>query len=304
MRTNSIQAWFIAVRPYSLCNAVILVMVATALAAAEGAMHPIPALLCLAFAVLMQIVANLVNDLCDFLKGADRADRLGPDRAFAKGYITPRAMKWGIALFTAAAAMAGLAILWWALRHGTLLYDGRELVACGAACIIFAYLYTAGPFPLAYNGLGDVAVIIFFGLVPVGFTCYVQCGEWGWPVTAAALACGLAIDTMLMLNNFRDYEQDIVSRKRTVVVLFGRRFGSLAYLALGIVAAACGMTTVAPERWWATLLALPYLILHVATWRTMERIGHGTELNRCLGMTSRNIMLFGILLTAIILLGR
>ena len=215
MKTNSLSAWILAVRPYSLGNSVILVLIGSALAWTDRGFHWLPAVLCLAFALLMQCTANLVNDLWDFLKGADQPDRLGPDRAFAKGYITLGAMKAGIAGFTLAACAAGVALLVWALHAGTLRYGGWELVAAGAACIVFAWFYTAGPYPLAYHGLGDAAVILFFGLVPVGFTYYIQTGAWTPEVLVAALASGLVIDTMLMINNFRDREEDARCNKRT-----------------------------------------------------------------------------------------
>ncbi len=304
MKPNSFAAWILAVRPYSLVDSVILAAVASALAFADGSLHPLPALLGLLFAVLMQCTANLVNDLWDFLKGADRPDRLGPDRAFAKGYITLPAMKRGIAAFTAAAVLTGCGLLLWALRFGSLRFGGWELVATGALCLIFAFLYTAGPWPLAYHGLGDAAVVLFFGLVPVGFLYYIQTGRWTWPATATALACGLVIDTMLMVNNFRDREEDARCGKRTVVVRLGARFGSLGYLLLGITAAALCLTLLADGLTWAALLPLPYLAVHVMTWRKMVRIGRGEALNVCLGETARNILLFGALLTAGILLGR
>lgn len=259
--------------------------------------------MCLLFAVLMQCTANLVNDLYDFLKGADRPDRLGPDRAFAKGYITLRAMKTGIAAFTLAATASGCGLLWWALRHDTLRFGGWELIAVGLFCILFAYLYTAGPWPLAYHGLGDVAVILFFGLIPVGFIYYIQSGLWTWSVTACGLACGLVIDTMLMINNFRDRKEDAESGKQTIVVRFGAAFGRWSYLGLGILAVALCLTLLADGSVWRALLPLLYLPLHVATWRKMVRIDHGEALNVCLGETARNIWLFGILLTAGILLG-
>lgn len=303
MKTNSLAAWIVAVRPYSLGNSVILILVASALAWTDGAFHWLPALLCLLFAVLMQCTANLVNDLWDFLKGADQPDRLGPDRAFAKGYITLGAMKAGIAAFTVAACAAGLGILAWALRHNTLVWGGWELVAVGIACVIFAYFYTAGPWPLAYHGLGDVAVILFFGLIPVGLSYYVQTGTWDWEVTVTALACGLVIDTMLMVNNFRDREEDARCHKRTVVVCFGAGIGRWGYLALGLAAVALCLSLLAAGRVWAALLPLVYLAAHIATWRKMVRIDHGDALNICLGETARNIMLFGALLTIGILLG-
>lgn len=301
MKQNSLAAWILAVRPYSLGNSVILVLIGSALAWADGGFRPIPALLCLLFALAMQCTANLVNDLWDFLKGADSPERLGPDRAFAKGYITLRAMKAGIAAFTVASCAIGLGIL--AYAHDYLAWGGWELVAVGILCVVFAYLYTAGPWSLAYHGLGDVAVILFFGLIPVGFTYYVQTGTWTGATTVAALACGFVIDTMLMINNFRDREEDARSGKRTIVVLTNAATGRWGYLALGAVALALSLSLLAYGYVWAALLPLLYGALHLATWRKMVRIDHGDELNVCLGETARNIMLFGALLAAGILIG-
>ncbi len=297
MKTNSLSAWILAVRPYSLGNAVILVGVASALAATDGGFHWLPALLCLLFAVAMQCTANLVNDLWDFLKGADRPDRLGPDRAFAKGYITLPAMRTGIAACTLAACLAGCGLLAWAMHAGILRYGGWELVAVGVACIVFAYLYTAGPYPLAYHGLGDAAVILFFGLVPVTFTCFLQTGTWSATSVVVALACGLVIDTMLMINNFRDRDEDARCGKRTIVVCGGAGVGRWGYLALGVGAVALCLSLLFRGRPAAALLPLPYLAAHIATWRKMVRIDHGEALNVCLGETARNIWIFGILLT-------
>lgn len=303
MKPNSLSAWILAVRPYSLGNSLILVMIGSALAHADHAFHWLPALLCLAFAVLMQSTANLVNDLWDFRKGADRPDRLGPDRAFAKGYITLPAMKAGIAGFTLAACAAGCGLLAWSLHAGMLRYGGWELVAAGLCCVLFAYLYTAGPWPLAYHGLGDAAVILFFGLIPIGFTYYIQTGTLTPEVGAIALACGLVIDTMLMVNNFRDREEDARCHKRTVVVCLGAWVGRWGYFALGATAVALCLSLLAAGRMWAALLPLIYLVAHLATWRRMVRIDHGDALNVCLGETARNILLFGALLTIGILLG-
>lgn len=303
MKTDSPRAWLLAVRPYSLGNSVILILAASAAAFRDGAFHWVPALLCLLFALAMQCTANLVNDLWDFRKGADCPDRLGPDRAFAKGYITLPAMKAGIAAFTLAACLTGSGALAWAVAHDTLRYGGWELVGAGLACILFAYLYTAGPWPLAYHGMGDAAVVLFFGLVPVGFTYYLQTGHWTTEITAVALACGLVIDTMLMVNNFRDREEDARCGKRTVVVVFGAAFGRWGYFALGAGAAALCLALLFCGRPWAALLPLPYLVLHLQTWRKMVRIDRGEALNVCLGETARNIWIFGILLTIGILLG-
>ena len=195
-------------------------------------------------------------------------------------------------------------LLVWALHAGALRYGGWELVAAGAACIVFAWFYTAGPYPLAYHGLGDAAVILFFGLVPVGFTYYIQTGAWTPEVLVAALACGLVIDTMLMINNFRDREEDARCNKRTIVVCLGAGVGRWGYLALGTAAVALCLTLLFAGRTWAALLPLPYLAAHISTWRKMVRIDHGDALNVCLGETARNILLFGALFTLGILLGR
>ncbi|WP_304951845.1 1,4-dihydroxy-2-naphthoate octaprenyltransferase [uncultured Alistipes sp.] len=295
MKTNSFAAWVLAVRPYSLGAAIIPVAVGSALAWSDGGFNLVVTLLCACFAILAQCTANLVNDLWDFLRGADQPDRLGPDRAFAKGYITLPAMKAGIGLFTLATALAGC---------GLLFYGGWQLIPVGAVCLLFAYIYTAGPWPLAYHGLGDAAVVTFFGLVPACFTYYIQTGGWNWQVTAAALACGLVIDTMLWINNFRDREEDARCGKKTLVVYWGERVGRWGYLVLGTVAVAlCVSLWIFSGRMWAGLLPLLYLPLLLATWRKIIRIDHGDELNACLGETARNMQLFGLLLTIGILLG-
>lgn len=294
MTTNSFSAWVLAVRPYSLGASMIPVAVGSAMAWSDGGFRPVVCLLCLLFAVLTQCTANLVNDLWDFRRGADQPDRLGPDRAFAKGYITLPAMKAGIALFTLAACAVGC---------GLLFYGGWKLIFVGLACVVFAYLYTAGPWPLAYHGLGDAAVILFFGLIPTTFTYYLQTGMWNWPVVAVALACGLVIDTMLWINNFRDRNEDARCGKRTIVVCLGERVGRWGYPVLGILALGLCLSLLFDGRPWAALLPLLYGIPFFMTWRKMIRIGHGDALNVCLGETARNMQLFGILLTLGILLG-
>lgn len=288
VRTNSAKAWILAARPKTLAGAAVPVLLGCALAWADGGFRGVPALLCFLFAFLMQIDANLINDLFDHLKGSDRQDRLGPERACAQGWITPRNMKRGIAVTTATACLAGL---------GLLFYGGAELIAVGAVCVLFAFLYTAGPYPLAYHGWGDVLVLVFFGFVPVGCTYYVMCYGWTANVTLVSLCCGLVIDTLLMVNNYRDREQDAASGKHTLVVRFGAKTGHILYLTLGIAASALCLLFLTEGRIWAALLPQFYLLFHIRSWREMTRIGRGRELNRILGQTSRNMLLFGILLS-------
>lgn len=289
VKQNSTKAWLLASRPKTLTAASIPVMLGCALASMYGHFQLIPAILCFLFAFLMQIGANFINDLYDYLKGTDREDRLGPERACAQGWISPSGMKKGIVITTFLAALDGLCLLW---------YGGWEMIPVGIACIIFAFLYTTGPYPLAYHGWGDVLVLVFFGFVPVGCTFYIMAHSWNTSVTMASLACGLVIDTLLMVNNFRDREQDAISGKKTIVVRLGARAGLILYFLLGLAACWSCFYFVSEGRLWATILPQIYLLLHIFTTVKMARINRGKELNAILGETSRNMLLFGILLTA------
>ncbi len=289
VRTNSARAWLLAARPKTLAGAATPVLLGCALAYTEQGFRPAAAVLCFLFAFLMQIDANLINDFFDFRKGSDREDRLGPERACAQGWITPSAMKRGILATTLAACATGCC----QLRDG-----GAEMMPVGVLCVLFAFLYTAGPYPLAYHGWGDVLVVVFFGFVPVGCTFYVMCRGWTAAVALVSLSCGLVIDTLLTVNNYRDREQDARSGKRTLVVRFGERAGSRLYLFLGIAASCLCLYFFAEGKWAAALLPQAYLLPHCLTWRRMVRIRSGKALNAILGETSRNMLLFGILLAA------
>jgi len=287
IKRNSVKAWVLASRPKTLTGALIPVIVGSALAFTDGQFVWLPALICATFAGLMQIAANLINDLFDYLKGTDREDRLGPERACAQGWITPGAMKKGILFTVALACLIGSSLLF---------YAGWELIIVGAVCVLFAFLYTTGPYPLSYNGWGDLLVILFFGFVPVGGTYYVQALTLTSDVVIASLVCGLIVDTLLVVNNYRDREADLKSGKRTVVVRFGEPFGRYLYLLLGVVAALLCLWFIRDGHWFAALLPQLYLIPHFITWRRMAKIHSGKKLNSILGETSRNMLLMGILL--------
>lgn len=285
----------LAARPKTLAAAAAPVAIACALAYSDGAFRPEPAFLCMLFALIMQVDANFINDLFDCLKGSDGEGRLGPDRACAKGWITTGAMRLGIAAATAAACLAGL---------GLLRYGGAWLAVVGAACVLFAFLYTAGPKPLSYCAMGDALVFVFFGLVPVCCTYYVTVGGMTLAAAVSAAACGLAVDTLLALNNYRDLRQDAKNGKRTLTVLLGERGGIALYLWLGAAAWAATLPLAALGKPYAPLLACIYLFFHIRAWKTMREIGSGRALNRVLAMTSRNILIFAAALSAGFALGR
>ena len=288
VKTNSIKAWILAARPKTLAAAATPVLLGCALAYTDGIFQWIPAILCFLFAFSMQIDANFINDYYDYLKGSEREDRLGPERAGAQGWITLSAMKKGMIFITLLSCFWGLLLL---------KYCGLEMIPVGLLCVLFAFLYTAGPYPLAYHGWGDVLVIVFFGFVPVGCTYYTMAHDWTWNVTIACAACGLVSDLLLMLNNYRDREQDKISGKRTLIVRFGEKAGRYAYLILGILAV--GLCTIYAFNGYlmASLLPILFLILHFTTWREMVRIYQGKALNIVLGKTARNIVVFGLLLS-------
>ena len=293
VRRDSFYAWVLAARPKTLAAALAPVMVGCAVAAWLGAFRPVPALLCALFAELMQIASNFINDVYDYLKGNDRSDRLGPRRACAQGWISPGKMKLGIAFVIVLAMATGAPLA---------LYGGRAMLAVAALCVVCAYMYSAGPYPLAARGWGDMLVLVFFGVVPVGFTAYVQAGYWTPQSTFAGLAVGVCVDLLLMVNNFRDRDQDRISGKRTLVARFGAEFGLRCYLALGGLACALALCLIPHGMFWAGLLPLLFLVPHYRVWSMIAAIYEGSELNRCIGLSSRNILIFSALLTAGILI--
>ncbi len=283
VRRNSLRAWYLAARPKTLSAALIPVCTAAALAYSHGAVRWTPVVLCVLFAGLMQIAANFINDLFDFLKGTDGKDRLGPERACAQGWITPRAMKVGIGVVLTLAAACGL---------GLVAYGGWWLIGLGVLCMVFAFLYTT---MLSYCGLGDLLVYVFFGFVPVLGTYYLATGTLAPDAWWLAVACGLLIDTLLVLNNYRDRDTDRAAGKCTLVVVLGETFGSVFYLLQGIGAYLCVAMLINHGHWLAAVLPAFYLISHFRTWRKMVKINKGRELNRMLGFTSANMLFFATL---------
>ncbi|MEO0509053.1 MAG: 1,4-dihydroxy-2-naphthoate polyprenyltransferase [Verrucomicrobiota bacterium] len=216
-----IRVWLEATRPQTLSAAACPVLVGSSLAYVEGLFNWVPALLCLAFALLVQIGTNFANDYLDGIKGTDTADRIGPRRAVASGLIGADQMKVATLFILAVAFCLGLLLI---------PYGGWWLLAVGITSVLCAWLYTGGSYPLAYNGLGDVFVIIFFGFVAVGCTYYVQAQSLSFYALLLGLACGLIINNILIVNNYRDYEGDKRAGKRTLVVLLGRHFARRQYI--------------------------------------------------------------------------
>lgn len=276
IRTNGTKAWFLAARPKTLSGAVAPVAVALSAAWTDGGrLAWQPAVLCALFALLMQIDANFVNDYLDFMNGTDGRDRLGPERACAQGWITPGAMRRGIAVATVASCLAGLPLVWW---------GGWAMLPVGATCVVACFLYTTS---LSRIAMGDLLVLLFFGIVPVCTTYYLQTRTATLPVVLAAVAMGLATDCLLLVNNYRDRETDRRAGKRTLVVLIGSRATEWLYLLFGLAAA----LLVASQ----TVLPVLYLPLHLSNALRMRRLRAGRALNAVLGRTALAILLFAVL---------
>lgn len=298
IKTDSLRAWFLAARPKTLSGAAVPVMIGVALAYTdardyyvEGTFSWTAAVLCLLFAFLMQIDANFINDFFDFTNGSDDAEtRLGPRRACAQGWVKLDSMKRAIAMTTCLACVVGLPLVW---------YGGLEMVLIGVICVVFCFLYTTH---LSYMGLGDVLVIVFFGIVPVCISYYVLLHTCTWQVFVASLACGLVIDGLLLVNNFRDREGDRAVGKNTLVVQIGEKAALALYLSVGIVACLMGVVFGLNGHVLAFLLPLIYLVLHVFTYLKIKRICQGKALNICLGETARNIFIYGLTVTVGVLI--
>lgn len=285
---NSPRAWFLAARPKTLAGAAVPVMIGLALAYSEvgaSSFKWLPAVLCVLFAFIMQIDANFVNDYFDFKRGNDDETRLGPRRACAEGWVSPRAMVIAMVLTTGLACAIGLPLI---------CYGGWTMVLIGIACVLFCFLYTTC---LAYLGLGDLLVLVFFGLVPVCITCYLQTGNVAPRTIIASVACGFVIDTLLLINNYRDIDNDRKAGKRTLVVRLGASGGRLAYLLSGIVATVLGMLVLCNCETPTLLLPLIYTVFHWFTYRNIVRINKGKTLNIMLGKTSRNMVIYGLLMS-------
>ena len=289
IKTNSLRAWLLAARPKTLTGAAVPVIIGTTLAFVDAreyaadAFSWVAAVLCLLFAFIMQIDANLINDFFDFVNGNDDiTTRLGPRRACVQGWVTLDAMKRAIAITTIAAILVGLPLVY---------YGGLEMVLIGAVCIVFCFLYTTH---LSYLGLGDLLVLLFFGVVPVCICYYVQLHTCTWTVFTGSIATGLVIDALLVVNNYRDREQDSLAGKNTLVVMLGDQASRMLYLSTGVVACLLGACYWLSGHMLAFIIPLLYLVLHVTTYLKIKRIDRGKALNQCLGETARNILVYGI----------
>ena len=290
---SAFAIWAGACRPRTLPAAVAPVLVGTALAAHDHRFDPAAAGLCLGFALLVQIGTNFANDYYDFIHGADTEHRVGPRRAVASGLVRPAVMKRAMAATFALAFVVGLGLIHW---------GGYLMLAVGLTSIACGYAYTGGPWRLGYRGFGDVLVFIFFGLVAVSVTYFVQAERVTNLVILAGIPMGLLATNILLVNNYRDAETDAAAGKRTLVVRFGRGF------ARGQHAASLAISLLVPFAFYAAGFgagSLLPLVLAPLAWIHIRRLAAGrspAEYVALLGKTGQFIALYGALFALGILL--
>ena len=234
-----------------------------------------------------QVASNFANDYFDYKKGIDTPDRVGPKRAVAEGWVSSRQMLVALYVVLAAAFVLGLMLM--------LVVDWR-LLFVGVVVVVFALAYSGGKYPLAYNGLGDVCVLVFYGIVPVVFTYYIQAMAFTVDAFVCGAAVGFASINILVANNYRDYNSDKQANKRTTIVIFGKKFGEYFFLVNGFLAVAMCQYFWSRGLLYAAVLPLLYLILHIIVWSEMVKIGEGSGLIAILGKTARNTLIFSVLL--------
>ena len=300
---KQIKIWLEAIRLRTLPVSVSGVLIAVGLAKFNGAFRLVPSLLCVAFAVLAQIVSNLANEYFDFKAGTDKKGRVGPRRGVTEGDFSPATLKRAIVGTLVATCAVGLSMLA-VVDPGEGYANWLLLVGVGVMVAVMAFAYSAGPYPLSYHALGEVAVMAFYGLVPVIFSYYVVAGDFHPYAVIAGIAIGLMGVNVLLATNYRDVDDDREAGKRTSVVVAGRTLAAFAYLLNGLLAlSVLGVLWLRlwmEWGWWTMLPPAIYMALHLTSWHRLKQ-RTGAALNPILGATARNMLIFTILLTLLLI---
>ena len=280
--------WIVAARPRTLGAAVIPVIAGAALASSTGQLHAIASSLALVCAVLIQMAANYFNDAIDHAKGADTAERIGPLRVTAAGLLPARRV------LTAGCVLLALTAI---LAVPLILRGGWVILLIGCASIIFAYIYTGGPLPLAYLGLGEIFVVLFFGLIAVGGTFFLNTLEFSAAALLAGLQIGIHACVLLAVNNLRDLEGDRLAGKHTLAARFGLAFARNETAALVIAPFFLGLGWMSLGYFWA--FVLPLTTLPLAWWlaRACHTATPDRSVNQLLAQSAALHSAFGLALT-------
>jgi 1,4-dihydroxy-2-naphthoate octaprenyltransferase len=287
---TALQIWLLAIRPRTLSISLVPVMVGSALAWAETQLFAWLTLLAtLVGALLIQIGTNLHNDAADFERGADTAQRLGPRRVSAEGWLQPGQVRRAAHLSFTGAFLTGLYLVW---------LGGWPIALLGLLSLAAAYAYTGGPRPVAYTPLGELFVFVFFGLVAVSGSFYLQTHQWSWNALLLGAAVGLPAAAVLLINNYRDLDTDRHAGKHTLAVVLGRPAIRYLYAALLLLAPVTTLPLLTQDLG-GVMLVLPWLSL-VAAFFLIRRLWYtriDKRLNRLLAQTAQWQLLFGTLLS-------
>ena len=294
MKRFNILTWISASRPQTLPASIVPVLTGASLAHYHQLFRWDTTIVALICALLIQIGTNFANDYYDFVKGADREDRIGFTRATSAGLVTPQAMFRATYLTMTIAFFTGLYLVWVA---------GWPIFLIGILSLIFGVAYTGGPYPLGYNGLGDIFVFIFFGFAAVMGTYYVNALEWSADAMIASMPVGALAVNILVINNLRDVHQDVLSGKKTLGVLLGENALKAEYTFL-IVLSFVSLIILDVLFGYPVWIYLPLLSLPVAALLLKQVFLHDDKrtLNKTLEQTAQFMILFGLLLSAGILL--
>lgn len=284
-KPSALKIWITASRPKTLFASLAPILMGLGMAWGDRRFHLWIALLTVFCGVAVQVSANFINDYYDFLKGADEKNRLGPLRVTQAGWVTKTEMRVAIAISLGLGLAGGVALS---------LYGGWPIAVVTALSLLFAFLYTGGPFPLAYVGLGDVFALIFFGPVALVATYFLQTGEVHLSTVVAGFAPGLFATALLTVNNLRDRESDKASGKKTLIVRLGAGFGRMEYIACLALAAMIPLWLALRFANAATALTSLALVLAIPNIPTIFKPVDGPAMNRSLARTSMTEMLFAI----------
>ena len=289
-RPGPLRTWVLAARPPTLTAALAPVAVGVAVALRHDTFRAGPAFAALLGAIAIQVGANFANDLSDFRRGADAEGRLGPMRVTQQGLLTERQVVAGVYAAFSLATLAGLYLTWVA---------GWPVIAIGLGSMLGAVLYTGGPLPYGYRGLGEVFTFVFFGVVAVTGTYFVQARELTPDAFLASVPVGLTVTAILVVNNVRDIESDRRAGKRTLAVLLGRPRARLLFVAMlgAAYLVAAGLWLLGDFPSW-TLLAwasAPFAVAPAAA--VLSRVD-GPALNGALRATARLHLIFALLFSA------
>jgi len=294
-RALNVQTWLLAARPKTLPAAASPTIVGTAVAINAGVFRPWPALAALLGALLIQVGTNLANDVFDYKRGADAVGRLGPLRVTQAGLLTPAQVMVGMGVTFGLAALIGVYLTW---------VGGWPILLVGVLSLASGIAYTGGPFPLGYNGLGDVFVFIFFGLVAVCGTYYVQAGSVSAAAFWASVSMGALTTAILVVNNLRDIDTDRAVGKHTLAVRLGARGARVEYVLL------LGVAYLLPLLTWLAGATSPWTLM---TWLSLFLVGpllrlilrsKGRILNQALAETARLELVYSLLFSLGLIVAR